>query len=266
MREIFFSHTEFLTILDAVRATAIVGADARKLFPPEKEERETILRQGKTLLEQRGLLTADRQFHPDLLRAARIIASPQVAMIIIRNVIALGPQLFVLYQSQEGFIEHTCPKEDIHRLAIIPDMALLLLRATQILSLPDRDALQSSVQMEQEKFFKLYELTQHHRHEPALDILQHTTMPSTAAEALVVAMEQPTFSGHAVLLKCAEQTIVDVRDVVVVQDERTAWYAMQITPGQPLLRIESVHARAMHAVLSQCYAELADQHSVTREV
>ena len=260
MQEIFFTHAEFLTILNAVRASVMVGAE--NVFPQNKEERETVLRQGTALLEQRGLLSTGGQFHAELLRAARIIAYPQVAMIIIRHVLALGPQLFLLYQSQEGIIEHTCPKEGVHRLALIPDVSTLLIRATQILSLPDQDPIKASIEIEQEEFFKLNELTQHAQHDPALGMLQSIGMPSTAAEALVGAMEKPTFSGHAVLLKCAEQTIVDARDIVVVQDQKTAWYAAQRTPGQPVLLVKSIQAREMLAIFSQCFAELAEWRPV----
>jgi len=262
---LFLSHAEFLASLDAVKTTVLVGVQAGKLFPQDEDERLLLLKQGKNLLKQRGLLVADGQFHRDLLRAARIMAYPQVALLIIRHVLALSPQLFALYQSQEGIIEHTCPKEGVHRLAIIPDIPTLLIRATQILSLPEQDSLKSSVEIEQEAFFKLHELTQHAQHGPALEILERAGMQSSAAEALVVAMEKPTFSGHAVLFKCDDQAIVDGRDIVVVQDQKTAWYAAQRTPGQPTLLVKSLQAREMFEIFSRCFSELAGWQSVARE-
>lgn len=257
MQETFFNHAEFLTMLDAVKTTGIVGADAGKLFPQEREERERVLRQGKSLLEQRGLLTAGGQFNLDLLRTARIIAYPQIAIVIIREVIALGPQLFLLYQSQEGAIEHTYPKEGVHRLALIPDLPALLARATQILSLPDQDPIKASVEIERKAFGRLYALAQHFQRGIVLEMLQRAGMPSTAAEAFTTALEKPVFRGHAVSLRCGDQTISEVRDIVVVQDQKTAWYVMQSVADQPLLLFKSVHARAMHKILSQCLAELA---------
>lgn len=265
MHEILFSHAEFLTMLAAVKAQVIVGTEAGKLFPQEREERERLLRQGRALLRQRDLLTVNGQFNADLLRAARIIAYPRIAMIIIREVIAIGPQLFLLYQSQEGAIEHTYPKEGVHRLALIPDLPALLARATQILSLHEQDPIKASVEIEQNAFVTLYDLTRHPQHNSALEMLQRTGVPPAAAEAFVTALEKPIFSGHAVLLRCVDQTIFDARDIVVVQDQKTAWYALQRVAGQPLLLFKSVHARAMYEVLSQCYAELAEQHSVTSE-
>lgn len=256
MQELFLNQAEFLAALDAVKATVIVGADAKTLFPQEKEEYESVLKQGRSLLEQRLFITGG-QFNSDLLRAARIMAYPQIAMIIIREDIPLGPQLFLLYQSQEGIIEHTCPREGVHRLALIPNIPTLLVRATQILSLQDQDPIKASVEIEQEAFFKLHDLARHSQHDLALEMLQRAGMLSTAAEAFVVAMEQPIFSGQVVLLKCEDQTIIDARDIVMVQDQKSAWYVMQAIPGQPLLLVKSVHDHAMHDVLSHCFAELA---------
>ena len=263
MQELFLTQAEFLAALDAVGATALVGVDARiPLFPQKKEEREAVLEQGRKLLEHRFASTiapaiARRSVErADLLRMAKIIAYPQIAMIVIREIVPLGPQLFALSQSQEGIVEHTCPSERIHRLVLLPDIPTLLAHATQILSLPNQAPSDISFEIAQEAFFQLYDAARHAQHDLALEMLQHASMLSTATEAFVNAMEQPIFGGEAVFFKCADKTIIDARDIVLVRDQKTAWYVMQIIPGQPHLLVKSAHDQAIYHVLSRCFAEL----------
>ena len=253
------TQAEFLAALAAVEAITLVGVDARiPLFPQDKEEREAVLKQGRELLEQRSRLhIAGRSFErANLLRMARIVAYPQIAMLIIRKVIPHGSQLFALSQSEEGIIEHTCPREGVHRLAPLPDIPTLLARAAQILSLPNQTPGDISFEIEQEMFFQLHDAAQHAQHDLALEMLRHTGMLSPTTEAFVHAMEQPIFGGEAVFFKCADKTIIDGRDIILMRDQKTAWYIMQIIPGQPRLLVRSAHDQAIHHAISRCFAEL----------
>lgn len=254
------TQAEFLAALAAVEATALVGVDASiPLFPEKQEEREAVLKQGRDLLEQRShLRLAGRSVErADLLRMVRIMAYPQVAMLIIREVIPLGRQLFTLSQSEEGIIEHTCPREGVHRLAPLPDIPALLARAARILSLPNQIPSGISFGIEQEMFFQLHDAAQHAQHDLALEMLRRAGMLSTITEAFVNAMEQPIFGGEAVFFKCADKIIIDARDIALVRDRKTAWYIMQVIPGQPHLLVKSAHDQAIYHVLSRCFAELA---------
>lgn len=256
MHEIRLKRPAFLALLDAVHASVIVGMARDKLFPQDEKERRAVLRQGIAELEQYGFLQADHQPLPDLLKLARIVAYPQIAFIVIRHVMGLGPQLFLLYQAQEGVIEQTFPAEGIHRLAVLPSIPLMLARVVQILSLPEQLPFKDSLEIAQENFFHCDDLARHNQHTRALDALQPTDMPLSDAEALVTALQTADFRGEVTLLKCANQTIVDARDIVVVQDKQTAWYATQIVAGEPLLRVETVNAAIMQSLLSHCFVEL----------
>jgi hypothetical protein len=256
MNEIRLEHPEFLALLDAVHASMIVGIAQDKLFPQDEEERGAVLRQGMAQLKKRGLLQADHQLHPGLLRLARIVAYPQIAFFIIRHVLALGPQLFLLYQSGEGMVEQTFPIEGVHRMAVLPDIPHLLTRAVQILHLPEQLPFKSSVEIAQEEFFQCDHLVHQNQREQALNILRHASMPFSEADALVAALQTSDFRGNVTLLKCADQTIVDARDIAIVQGRQTAWYAMQIVAGEPLLHIETVNAPTMQSLLSHCFVEL----------
>jgi hypothetical protein len=257
MQELFLTQAEFLVALNAVGGTALVGVDARiPLFPEDKEEREAVLKQGRDLLEQRQR-AAGNTLIADLLRMARIMAYPQIAMLISRKIIPLGRQLFALSQSEEGIIEHTCPREGVHRLAPIPNVPTLLTRAAQILSLPNQAPSDISFEIEQEMFSQLHDAARYAQHDLALEMLRRASMLSPATEAFVEAMEQPIFGGEAVFFKCADKTVIDGRDIVLVRGQKTAWYVMQVIPGQPRLLVKSAYDQAMYDVLSRYFAELA---------
>lgn len=258
MNEIRLERPAFLALLDAVQARVIVGIARDRLFPQDEEERGAVLKQGIAQLEQRGFLQADHQPDPDLLRLARIVAYPQTAFLVIRHVVGLGPQLFLLYQSPEGTAEQTFPTEGMHRLAVLSGIPLLLARATQLLSLPEQLTFRSSVEIAQEDFFHCDHLARHNQHRQACEILQRAGMPSSSADILVEALQSSDFRGEVALLKCAQETIVDARDVVVILGKQTSWYATQIVAGEPLLRVETVNALTMQSLLSSYFVELTE--------
>lgn len=216
-----------------------------------------MLKQGRELLEhRRRLRIPGSQLNAELPRMVRIMAYPQIAMIVIREVIPLGPQLFALSRSEEGIVEHTCPHAGVHRLAFLPDTPTLLARAARILSLPNQAAGSDSFEISQDLFFQLHDAARHAQHDHALEMLRHAGILSTTTEAFVKAMEQPIFGGEAVFFKCADKTIIDGRDFVLVRDQKTAWYVMQIIPGQPRLLVKSAYDQAIYDVLSRCFTEL----------
>ncbi|HEX4202613.1 MAG TPA: hypothetical protein VHZ51_00105, partial [Ktedonobacteraceae bacterium] len=233
MYELLLERAEFLALLEAVDARAIVGIAREKLFPLDEEEHRAVVKQGIVQLGQRDLLDRDDQPRPDLLKLVRIVAYPQIVFLVVRHVQALGPQLFLLYQSHEGIVEQTFPTEGTHRLAIIPDIPLLLARAVQILELPEVLPTRSSVEISQEEFFQCNELARQGQSGAALEILRRAGMPAFEADALVTTMHQPVFSGDIAVLKCAHETIIDARDITILRDHTMTWSATQIVPGEP---------------------------------
>jgi hypothetical protein len=256
MNEILFERSEFLVLLDTIDANVIVGITRKDLFPQHEEEHKTVLKQGITLLKQRGMLDEDNRPHINLLRLAKIIAYPQLVFFMVRNVTSLGPQIFLLYQSQDGIVEQTFPTEGVHRLAVIPDTSFLLNRALHILSLPEQPLAQSVVNIAQEAFFQCYRLMQQNQRKPALDFLQRANMPTSEAKRLLIALQSPAFLGEVALLKCIHQTIVDARDIAIIQDQHTAWYATQIVPGELRLHAASADIPTLRSLLSRYLMEL----------
>jgi hypothetical protein len=262
MNEIHLERSEFLALLAAVHARFIVGIAREKLFPADAKERRTVLQQGMTLLARRGLLQSeDNQPDATLLKLARIVAYPQIAFVIIRHVQKLGPQLFLLYQSQEGIVEQTFPTAGMHRLAVLSDIPLLLTRAAQILSLPEHLSQRNSIELAQEDFFQCNDLAQHNQPERALELLKQKGIPLPEADALVTVLHESDFRGEVTLLKCRQETIVDARDIAVIQDQKMAWSATQIVAGEPLLRIESVNALIVQSQISHCFVELVQANT-----
>src|SRR5438105_2972560 len=99
MEEIVLSRAEFLVLLDAMGATAVVGFDEQELFPASIDEHRRLVEQGQAMLQERGLLRIApndvRALDPLLLIIAATIARPEIALISVRDTPGVGKQLFL---------------------------------------------------------------------------------------------------------------------------------------------------------------------------
>src|SRR5262245_620718 len=102
MDEIILSRAEFLVLLDALGASAVVGIDSKELFPESLDEHRRLIEEGQRTLQERGLLqiSADgvRVIDQLLLTIAAVIVRPDIALISARDTPDVGRQLFLHYQ------------------------------------------------------------------------------------------------------------------------------------------------------------------------
>src|SRR5690349_10283467 len=119
MEEIILSRAEFLVLLDALGASAVVGIDPGDLIPASIDEHRRVVGQGQRMLEERGLLLIApdgvRVLHPRLAAIAGVIARPAIAIVSVRDTPNIGRQLFLHYQLGEYVVEQTFPEEGQHR-------------------------------------------------------------------------------------------------------------------------------------------------------
>src|SRR5512139_1207675 len=86
MNGILLKRSEFLTLLNATRAQAVVGFKSEELFPEEAKLRALVL-EGIESLKQRGLLRVENDLHvidTDLLALMMVVSYPQLAAITTR--------------------------------------------------------------------------------------------------------------------------------------------------------------------------------------
>lgn len=255
--EIRLNHAELATLLDTVQALNVMGLEQARLFPSQADQRAELLRQGHAALQKRGQCGPDGQFHPDLLRLAWIIGFPWLVMHLIhRDPQTFGPKPFLFYLSPQGMVELFLHKEGGYQLALLSDPAELLLYVLALLAPPEHSASRPSLDLAQEAFFQCSSLALQGQHSQAQVILQQAGLPQTDAEALIQALARPEARAGLTLLKCADQTIVDARDLTLLTGSDTCWGVRQLIPGQPLLHIEAVNTQALWSLLLQWTDEL----------
>lgn len=261
MRELVLNHPEFLALLDAVHARHVVGIEPASLFPSDEGERRAILAQGEAALQQRGALKrqeqGEYQLAPAFENLARVVAYPEVAVILVRNVTGVGPQLFLHYTAHDLAVEHSYPHEQAHRLAVLPDIPTMIERERYILELEETPQTNAAVEMSEDDFRAVRELAQHQPRERAEAFLARHGVRAADAAPLYQALAHPTFVGSVAVLRCGPEAIRDARSIFVLQGAGSAWRATQKTPGEPVLLIQSTNASDMKRQLLQYFEELS---------
>lgn len=261
MQEIVMEHPEFLALLELVQARRVVGIDEKEFFPADQDERQRLIDQGRAALQQRGALKSQQPSEVALTPAfealARTVAYPAIAIVIIRHVTGLGPQLFLHYAAGGAIVEQTFPREMVHRLAVMSDLPTMIEREAFILSLEDKPTTGTAVEMSENDFQTLREMVQQQPRERAEMFLAQHGARSAEIEPLFQALAHPTFTGTVAVLRCEQETITDARNMLVVQDRDTAWRAVQKIPGVPFLSIAPTNASAVKYQLLQYFEELA---------
>jgi hypothetical protein len=262
MEEIILSRAEFLVLLDAMKASAVVGIDSQELFPASIDEHRRLVEQGQRMLQERGLLDVApndvRVLDPLLIAIAAVVARPEIAIISVRDTPEIGRQLFLHYQAGEYVVEQTFPAEGQHRLATLPDLAALFDRLLAIFPVQDTPTPESECVLSQEEFLAAKEHAEAGRDAEAIAILTRPGFGAEEAAAFVEAMAEPVFSGTIALLRCAEEEVIEARNPAIVQGRRAAWSIAQAVPGAPRFRVTKVDAARLRDQLVGWLNELRD--------
>ena len=99
MAEITLQRPELLVLLDALEVASVVGIDREDLIPDDLAAHRALVQQGHALLEKRGGLRVEPDgviaLTRDLADLARVVAFPDVASIMVRDMPGVGRQLFI---------------------------------------------------------------------------------------------------------------------------------------------------------------------------
>lgn len=221
----------------------IVGIPAAQIFPDAPALREQEAKRGEESLLRRHLILLRRDGRPviDVTLATLVtaMAQPDLAIIAIRHVPPLGPQLFLLYVADQFVVEHTSPVEGSHRLDLIGDRHALVPRLMQILSIPEQHEQPYTGSMDQAAFFEMKRLAESGQQDEASAMLRAAGFAPDEIAALVAAIAHPRVNSTVAVLRCARSAILDARNIAVVADDRSAWLAEQQIPGEPVLDVRT---------------------------
>ena len=257
---ILLAHAELLFLLHAVRAKALVSIAPAHLFPTSEAELDALIQRGRDSLEARGLLKKtgdDRQsIDNDLLTVITTAAYPRVATLLVHNTVEAGFQLLWFYQSEDSFIEHTVTQELLHRFLLYPNFSTLLDRMEQIVSVQNGRTAKIEMKMEQDAFFTVKNMMEREENEQARAVLNQVGLSNEETHAFLHTLERLRSAGNIAFLRCSHNSVVDGRNIALLQDENTTWSARQCVAGQPLLTIETTDAQTVKALFRSSIEEL----------
>ncbi len=257
MSGITLERSEFLVLMDAAQARAVVGLSTDRLIPTSREQHQALVRQGLERLQQRGLLRVQGDVNvldPTLYSLAALVAHPQLALITTRDNPGLGQQLFLHYVAAETIVEQTLPTEQQHRLAVVPSAALVD-RLLDILPVQTAAVSPIVLTMPQTIFFDAHRQIEARQTEAARAALQSHGLTGSALEELVSAIEHPAFGGSIALVQCQKDEIVDGYNLALVQGQRSAW--LMEPAGENQLRLEATDAAHLRQRLTEHLTALA---------
>jgi hypothetical protein len=264
MDGIVLDRSEFLVLLDATQATAVVGLGQEDLFPKNTQEHRELLDQGVRKLQSRGLLEvrADnvRAIDELLLQVIAVVTRPQIAVITTRDTPGVGSQLFLHYQNGPYVVEQTLPEPGQHRLATIPTILALFDRLLDVFPVGDQDVSQSvAFSVPQDIFLQAKELTEQRQQSQAQAMLTQHGVQSEVSEAFLDDIAGPTFGGNIAMLRCEDQQITDGRNPAILYGSHGAWMIVPNASDPTVLDIGQTNATRLKEQFADWFKSLVPE-------
>lgn len=251
--------SEYVVLLDAMKASAIVGLDNDALLPKNRWERQQLLQEGIARLQQREWLYGENGqyvLHGDLMRVASVVAFPRIVFLTIRDTPGVGKQQFLHYQAGPYIVEQTMPASDEYRMAVLADLDALIQRIGAILpiisnepdhkfTLPEADFLLVNQWL---ATGELREIAQH---------LSSRNIAADAIRAFVDAAANPSFSGTVAVLSCQQEQITDARNLALIVSPQTAWMMHQAYPDLSTFIFIQINANMLNQILTDWFQALS---------
>ncbi len=261
MTGLILDRSEFLVLMDAVKAPAVVGLETASLVPADKAQHQAQVLVGLEKLAQRGLLRVEGDVHvleARLLALAATVGHPDVAVITRKDTPALGSQLFLHYLALPLIVEQTLPSEHEHRLALLDDMPTLIERLLAILPAPEARTLPDEHgTLAMDAFLALKSQAETGDLAGAQAAAQQSGLSAAGAASLVQALAAPVFGGNIALLKINGDEVDDARNLALVQGQDAAWLIKQTSPGAADFDLATTDGLAVRKLLVQWFAELS---------
>jgi hypothetical protein len=261
MTGLTLDRSEFLVLMDAVKAPAVVGLPTASLVPSDKEQHKALVLEGLEKLKQRGLLRVEGDVNvldARLLAMGLAVGRPDVAAITRKDTPGLGSQLFLHYLSGPMIVEQTLPNEGEHRLAVVADMPTLIERLLAILPVQDTRALPDEHgTMTVDAFVTFKQEAESGDQASARAAAESSGLSAEGAASLVATLAQPVFGGTIALLKLVDGEAEDARNLALAQGSDAAWLVKQTMPGAETFDITTTDSLAVRKLLVQWFAELS---------
>jgi hypothetical protein len=261
MTGLILDRSEFLVLMDAVKAPAVIGLDTASLVPADQAEHQALVLAGLGQLKGRGLLRVEGEvqvLNPDLLAMAMAVGRPDLATITRKDLPGVGSQLFLHYIKPPAIVEQTLPAEGQHRLARLADMPTLIERLLAVLPVQLTGALAGEqAVLTMETFLNLKQQAEAGERAAAIAAAQAAGLGAEGAASLADALAEPQFGGTIALLQAGETEVTDARNLALVQGAEAAWLVKPTAPDAATFDVQTTDGLEVRKLLIAWFAELS---------
>lgn len=251
--------SEFLVLMDAVEADAVVGIDPARLIPQDEGQLRSLMEAGFERLKERGALRVVDDVNImdiDLLSMALLVANPEIAVITTRDNPGLGQQLFLHYAAGDVIVEQTLPDQTHHRWALVAGQTGLVERVLGILPVQG-GATAFSARIKQADFLEAKSLIEAGQADQGRARFRQAGLSGPGVEGLIDAIARPKFGGMVAALQCRHGEATDARNLALVQGAQAAFLLLQSPADPETLEITTTDEPKTRSLLINWLAELS---------
>lgn len=253
---ILLSRDELLFILDALKASFILGLDTDPMGDRDQEQQSLAMMVAGRALRARGLASilenGQVAIHNALIAAVGVCAYPQQTVSVYH------------WPSQEEFttryfahirgtevVAHTRPEDVLHLLSRLPSKDYLvnqMLQVCEVADTPPAEAIQ--VNLPTQEFGQVRLLSQQGNTEDALGVLTRNGVESASANSLVTTLSHAPHVSIVQTLKRQPTGTVEKRECTIIQNSVHAWLVQPGEQGSTSLAINAVSKDTVQGLLA----------------
>ncbi len=253
---------ELSYLLATLNAPAIVGVDAKTLFPKKQSAREAMFQKGREELETHGWIRPipdrpdESELDAELLELVSIIAAPYFVIATQRISGVRERQVVMHYMADENIVELSASEEETYRLGLVPDRDALFERIAAMLQLQGK-APSRHLEVDGELFEYVQSLAPKGRLEKAGARLESAGFEGKIADSIINAVYDPV-QGQIVLIRTHSGEVEAGRRVRVFGEGKQAWFVKRSSPDATDFEMITSDAASLKDLLTVSLDELTD--------
>ncbi len=262
MEGVVLEKEEFAYLLATLHAASLIGVEDPELFPAP-EAQDAVFQAGLKQLKEHGWLTPigdSSQFNLNdgLLLMAAVVADPRFIVFTVREAPGRPQQLFLHYLAEPDIVELSTPDEKHYRLLSISDRPAMIQRILEMLGLPEiKAAPAAQFTVEEPVFLTVQDLVEHDQRDRAAALLKEQGVNGAFGDSLLSALQAADSGSLVVVVRPRGGEIVAGRKVTVFRQPDIAWLTRRVDTESNALKIETVQADTLPAILNQYFDFLA---------
>jgi hypothetical protein len=230
VNKLLLEPAELAYLLQMLNASSLLGADNAQLFPEDDVANDALLEQGFERLQSHGWLLADAEsskmvFNDRLIYLIAVMASPDAAILTMRQEKDSGQQLIAYYLASQIIAEQMKTADRRYQLAFVPSATILVQRIKSVIQpqVENGEVSEARVLLRRREFYQVKNLIAKGRGETAVTRLKIQGVDDDLAKSLVDAMQLSTFQGSVVSFRRHNGRLAATHRISVTKSKKACW-------------------------------------------